>query len=73
MTQLKFKNTINDLQMNTLLHLLHSWNVEVEVEDTRTKPVSTTILPFSVGMWADYDINDKSLREKAWGTTKRAI
>ena len=73
MTQLKFKNTINDLQMNILLHLLHSWNVEVEVENARMAPISTTTLPFSVGMWADYDIDDKSLRDKAWGTTKRVV
>jgi len=31
MTQLTFKNDIDDLQMRTLLYLLKSWNVEAEL------------------------------------------
>ena len=31
MTQLTFKNGIDDLQVHTLLYLLKSWNVEVEL------------------------------------------
>ena len=31
MTQLTFKNDISDLQMNTLLYLLRSWDVEAEL------------------------------------------
>jgi hypothetical protein len=74
MTQLKLKNGINESQMSILLHLLHSWNVETEVEtDTKINYVSTSALPFSTGMWADYDIDDKTLRAKAWGTAKRTV
>ena len=29
-------------------------------------------LPFSAGLWADYDIDDRALRSKTWGTHKRA-
>jgi len=70
MTQLTLKNKINESQMSILLHLLQSWNVETKVENIED-PI--TILPFSTGMWADYDIDDKTLREKAWGTHKRLM
>ena len=65
MTQLTLKDKVNESQMSILLHLLQSWNVETKVENIED---STNILPFSTGMWIDYDINDKTLREKAWGT-----
>jgi|GEM_PF-6445964 len=31
----------------------------------------TSALPFSAGLWEDYDIDDRTLRSKAWGTNKR--
>ena len=68
MTQLTLKNKINDTQMAILLHLLQSWNVETKVESMED---AAAVLPFSTGMWANYDINDKILREKAWGTHKK--
>jgi hypothetical protein len=78
MTELKFKNSIDDVQMSVLLYLLKSWNVEAEfsqqqpaVSTKKHKPISIQTLPFSTGMWADYDIDDKTLRTKAWGTEKR--
>jgi len=68
MVQLTLENKINESQMSILLHLLQSWNIEAKVENMED---SKTVLPFSIGMWADYDIDDKTLREKAWGTHKR--
>jgi len=75
MTQLTFKSKIDDSQMSILIHLLKSWNIETEVATTsktskvmRKKPDNLTL---AVGMWEGRDINDKKLRELAWGTTKR--
>jgi len=42
-------------------------------EKTETPVTETSTLPFSVGLWADYDIDDRTLRAKAWGTYKKAI
>jgi len=74
MTQISFKTAINDTQMSVLLYLLKSWNVDAEVSsgtDRQHKTVSD--LPFSAGMWEDYDIDDKTLRAKAWGTEKNVV
>ena len=73
MTQLFFKNKIDDLQMAILLHLLKSWNVEAEVRHGETVSVSENRhKPFAKtrGMWKDYDIDAKQLRREAWGTNK---
>jgi hypothetical protein len=79
MTELVFKNKPDDMQMSILLHLLKSWKIEAEfLQKTATesgenkKNLSAESLPFSAGMWSDYDIDDKTLRAKAWGTEKRA-
>jgi hypothetical protein len=76
MTQIVMKNTIDRKKLNTLLFLLKSWDIAAEVNthhdikkisaySTSQKPLS-----LSLGMWADYDINDKTLRAKAWGINK---
>jgi hypothetical protein len=73
MVQLNFKNGIDNNKVSILLHLLKSWDIEAELkevvipEKNKAKSVS---LPLSAGMWADYDVNDKQLREKAWGIRK---
>jgi hypothetical protein len=46
-----------------------SRNIDVKPEKTEVHEA----LPFSTGLWADYDIDDRTLRAKAWGTYKRAI
>ena len=68
MTQFKIKNRIDNVQMEILLGLLRSWNLETEVvqEDT---PQSVTVKSHSAlsqarGMWADYDIDIKRNREQ---------
>jgi galactitol-specific phosphotransferase system IIB component len=37
MTELVFKNNINDVQMSILLNLLKSWNVEAEIKNISVK------------------------------------
>ena len=40
------------------------------IDDRREEP---STLPFSAGLWEDYDIDDRTLRRKAWGLDKRNI
>ncbi|GHT51045.1 hypothetical protein FACS189474_2860 [Bacteroidia bacterium] len=74
MTQIILKNQINQSMMDTLLLLFKTWNIEAEISaaTTTTKKVKKdTSLTLSVGLWEGRDINDKQLRDKAWGTNKR--
>jgi hypothetical protein len=70
MTQLIFKDDIDQSKMDVLLRMLESWSIAAEVQ----KPVSpkrkkkSTPLTLSVGMWAGRNIDDKELRARAWGT-----
>jgi hypothetical protein len=77
MTHLAIKGRIAPFQMEVVLSMLKSWNIDAEVKEIE-KPVSyahqqSSALPFSIGMWADYDVDDKTLRAKAWGTNKRTV
>lgn len=74
MTQLIFKNDIDQYKMDVLLSLIRSWNIEPKVVATapqKSKPKKGTALTLSVGMWKGRDIDDKQLRAKAWGSAKR--
>ena len=68
MTQLTFKNQINDSQMNVLLHLLKSWNVEAEItnQKTRVQPKSHKLFEKTFGMWAYRDIDIKEIRKEIY-------
>jgi len=64
MTCITIKNSINNSQLNLLLKLFDSWNIEAEVtEDNKAEKQSVTRL-FSKtrGMWKDYDIDGDKLR-----------
>lgn len=71
MTQFIFKNGIDQTKIDVLLSMIKSWNMEVEVLPFSNIHKNDSSLSLSVGMWEGRDINDKQLREKAWGTTKR--
>ncbi|GHT30550.1 hypothetical protein AGMMS49574_10500 [Bacteroidia bacterium] len=76
MTQIILKNQIDQSQLDILLYLFRSWNIEAEIDETTTiekKAKRDTSLTLSVGLWEGRDINDKRLRDKAWGTNKRQI
>jgi hypothetical protein len=74
MIQLNLKNDIDNTKMSILLHLLKSWDIEAELKEVAIIPeknkAQSLSFPLSAGMWADYDVNDKELREKAWGIQK---
>jgi len=68
MTQLTFKNRINDSQMSILLHLLKSWNVEAEIthQEVKAQPKSHKLFEKTFGMWADRDIDIKEMRKEIY-------
>ena len=73
MTQLSIKNKIDEVQMSVLLHLLQSWNMEVEVSYEPTSVTTTKrrkVFSKTRGIWKDYNIDAKQLRRDAWGTEK---
>ncbi|MDR0567097.1 MAG: hypothetical protein LBG47_08715 [Prevotellaceae bacterium] len=75
MTQILFKNDIDQNKIDVLLHLIKSWNIDAEVMPSaspKSRRKKNEPLTLAVGMWEGRDIDDRQLREKAWGTAKRA-
>ena len=66
MTQLTFKNRIDDSQMSILLHLLKSWNIEAEItrQQAPAQPNPHKLFEKTMGMWADRDIDVKKMRQE---------
>ena len=72
MTKILLQNSINNTQMNVLMGLFNSWNVDVlitEEKKSENKPFSQRFAR-TRGMWKDYHIDAKQLRRDAWGTEK---
>jgi hypothetical protein len=67
MTQLIFKNDLEKNKLDALLHFLKTWNIEAELK-TSTPKAGKKLNEFSLssGIWKDYDLDAKELREKAW-------
>jgi arginine/lysine/ornithine decarboxylase len=67
MTQLIFKNDLEKNKLEALLHFLKTWDIDAELK-TSTPKVKKTQNEFSLssGIWKDYDMDAKELREKAW-------
>ncbi|MDO5523157.1 MAG: hypothetical protein Q4G48_03830, partial [Bacteroidia bacterium] len=69
MTELILKNDIDDDKLKTLMDILKTWGVSAEVRnkgDKKAAPVSQEDdFPFSIGLWDDYEIDDKTLRQNA--------
>ena len=71
MTKFSITNNIDELQMAVLLHLLKSWNMEVEVSYETVAPAKHhKLFSKTRGIWKDYNIDAKQLRRDAWGTEK---
>jgi hypothetical protein len=78
MTQLTLKTDIDPKKLDALIYFLNSWDIDAEINITpmsnnivREQPVKNDPFAETRGMWADYDINDRELRRRAWGTDKR--
>ena len=72
-THFIIKENIAQNKVNIILNMLNSWNIDVEVSKIETPANEVSIPSFSTGLWTDYNIDDQSLRNKAWGTHKRAV
>ena len=72
MTQILLQSSMDNMQMNVLMGLFNSWNVNVIIVDEKkseNKPF-TQRFARTRGIWKDYDIDAKQLRHDAWGTEK---
>ena len=70
MTELILKQSIDDDKLKTLLDFLKSWGVDVEVrnltDEKQADLAPQQAFPFSIGIWNDYTVDDKTLRRDAW-------
>jgi len=73
MTQIVLQNGIDYTQMNVLMGLFNSWNVDVIITDDKKSENKTFSQLFSKtrGMWQDYDIDGDKLRNDAWGINEK--
>ena len=73
MTQIVLRNGIDTTQMRALMNLFDSWNVRVEIyEGKKDTPKSfSQLFSKTRGMWKNYDIDGKKLRNEAWGINKQ--
>jgi len=72
-TRFIVKENIAQYQVDVILSMLKSWDINAKVEKVKTTTSGVSTLPISTGLWADYDVDDKMLRAKAWGAHKRVL
>ncbi len=66
MTELILKKDISESKMKALLAFLKSWGIDVEVRQTTKSELKENTFSLNVGMWKDYNIDAKTLREQSW-------
>jgi len=73
MTQILLQNGIDNMQMNVLMGLFNSWNVDVVITEEKKQENKSFSQLFSKtrGMWQDYDIDGEKLRNEAWGINEK--
>ena len=73
MTQILLQNSIDNMQMNVLMGLFNSWNVDVVITEKKKSENKSFSQLFSKtrGMWQDYDIDGEKLRNEAWKITEK--
>jgi len=73
MTQILLHNSIDNMQMNVLMGLFNSWNVDAVIKDEKKSEKKSFSQLFSKtrGMWKDYDIDGDKLRNEAWGINEK--
>lgn len=67
MTQLIFKNDLEQNKLEALLQFLKTWNIEAELKiSTRKTVIKQNDFSLASGLWKDYSIDAKQLRHNAW-------
>jgi hypothetical protein len=61
------------MQMNVLMGLFSSWNVNAEITDEKKyeKKSFTQLFAKTRSMWQNYDIDGDKLRNEAWGINEK--
>ena len=75
MTQILLQNSIDNMQMNVLMGLFNSWNVDVVITEKKKPEHKSFSQLFSKtrGMWQNYDIDGDKLRNETWGINKKTV
>jgi hypothetical protein len=69
MTQLVLKSKINQRKLDALLFFLKEWDINAEITTIPDRRcVAMSYVPFSetIGMWKDYAVDAKELRNQTW-------
>ena len=67
MTQIILKDDIEQSKIDALLFFLKSWDIDVELKTTQTNQSKIPSgFSLSKGIWSNYDLDAKKLRDKAW-------
>lgn len=67
---LVLKSEITKDKLNAIIAFLKAWNIEAELVDDKYENANHSDIHSDItknaGMWQDYDIDAKKLRESAW-------
>lgn len=67
MQQLIIKKNLDKNKIDALLIFLKSWDIDAELKiEVKVKEKKSSKFTLSAGLWKDYDLNAKELRNKAW-------
>lgn len=67
MTEFIIKSELSSKKINALLQILRLMNYDVELKKKpNIKKEKTKEVHFSIGLWNDYSIDAKELRNSAW-------
>lgn len=64
MTEIILKSNLSQKKLEALLNFLKTFDISVEIKEREEKIIDK--FPFAKGIWQDYDIDGKELREKSW-------
>jgi len=69
MTELVLKNRVSRQKLDSIFYFLRILNIDAEVKKIATEKKVVKKDPFAEvwGIWADREIDGKTLRERAWG------
>ncbi len=66
MIEIVLKTELDSSKLNALLSFLKTWGIEAEVKNSKSKKMTNeSDFNLSVGLWADLEVDNNTLREKA--------
>jgi hypothetical protein len=73
MQEIILKKDLSKSKMDALIQFLKSWDIEAEIKTIRkSDKIDKHEFPLTAGIWKDYDIDTKDLRNKTWGLENKA-